>query len=87
MFGCKNVTLHPVNRSPLRLELCAHNRPPLYFCGLASSKIQSSMEIFHHKLLTREGKILANERTHPSYMTTLVHLFTGSVIQKVIIVT
>jgi hypothetical protein len=26
-----------------------------------SSKFQSSMTIFHHKLLTREGRILANE--------------------------
>ena len=37
-----------------------------------SSKFQSSMTIFHHKLLTREGIILVNVRTHPSSMTIFV---------------
>ena len=41
------------------------------------------MTIFHHKLLTREGRVLAYEYTHDSsFMTIYVHLL----IQKVIIV-
>ena len=38
-------------------------------------QFQSSLIIFHHKLLTREGKVLANGRTHPWSMTIFVHLF------------
>ena len=41
------------------------------------------MTIFHHKLLTREGRVLANGWTHPSSMTIFVHLFIRSVIRKV----
>ena len=48
-----------------------------------SSKLQSSMTIFHHKLLTREGRVTANGWTHPSSMTVFVHLFIRNVIQKV----
>ena len=48
-----------------------------------SSKFQSSMTMFYHKLLTREGRVLANGWTHPSSMTIFVHLFIRSVILKV----
>ena len=45
----------------------------LQFCNYChlqfdfSSQFQSSMTIFHHKILTKEGR--ANGRTHPSSMT------------------
>ena len=39
-----------------------------------SSKVQSSMTTFHHKLLTIEGRVLANGWTHPSSMTIFVPL-------------
>ena len=44
------------------------------------------MTIFHHKLLTIEGRILANGSTHPSSMTVFVHLFIRIVIRKATIV-
>ena len=50
-------------------------------------QIQSSMTIFHHKLLTREGRVLANRWTHAASMTIFVNLFIRSVIYKVTIVT
>ena len=48
------------------------------YCHLPSdysSKFQSYMTIFHHKLLTRVGGVLANGCTHPSFMTKFVLLF------------
>jgi hypothetical protein len=57
------------------------------YCHLlsgSSSKFQSSMITFHHKL--KEGRVLANGWTHPSSMTIFVHLII-SVIQNVIIMT
>ena len=51
-----------------------------------SSNFQSSLTIFCHKLLTREGRVLANGWTHSSSMTIFVHLFIRSVTQKVTIV-
>ena len=39
------------------------------------SEFQSSMTIFHHKLLKREGRRLADGWSHPSSMTIFVHLF------------
>ena len=63
----------------------------LQYCHLLSdfsSKFQSSVTIFHHKLLTRGGRVLANGWTHPSSMTMfVVYLYIRSVIQKVTIVT
>ena len=56
------------------LQCCDYCHLPSDF----SSKFQSSMTIFHHKLLTREGKVLANERTHSSSMTifcSLIHKY------------
>ena len=50
-----------------------------------SSKPQSSMTIFHRKFTTREGIVLANEWTHPSFMTVIVYLFIRSVIRKLAI--
>jgi hypothetical protein len=47
-----------------------------------SSKFQSSMTIVYHKLLTREGRILANRWAHPSSMTIFVHLSIRSVSWK-----
>ena len=41
------------------------------------------MTIFHHTLLTREGRFLANGWTHPSSMTIFVDLFIRSVFRKV----
>ena len=41
--------------------------------------------IFHHKLLTKEGEVSANGWTHPSPMTIFVHLFISNVIRKVTI--
>ena len=52
-----------------------------------SSIFQSSMTIFIHKLLTREGMVLANKWTHPSSTTIFVNLFIWSVIQKLTTVT
>jgi hypothetical protein len=37
--------------------------------------------------MTKEGRVLGNERSHPSFMTTFVHLFIKSVIRRVAIVT
>ena len=57
-----------------------------YLPSDVSSKLQSPMTIFHHKLLTREGRVVTNGWTHPSSMT--MYLFTYSlrrVIQKVTI--
>jgi hypothetical protein len=48
------------------------------YCHLQSdfsSKFQPSMTIFHHNLLKSEGMVLANGRTHPSYMTIFVNFF------------
>ena len=45
------------------------------------------MTLFHHKLLTREGRVLADGWTHPSSMTVFVHVFIKNVIQKVSVVT
>ena len=44
------------------------------------------MTISHHKLLTREGRVLENGWTHPSFMTIEVQVFTRSVIRKATIV-
>ena len=60
------------------------------YCHLQSdfsSKFKSSIRIFHHKLLTRGGRVLANAWTHLSCMTIFVQLFIRSVIWKVTIVT
>ena len=40
-----------------------------HLLGKCSSKFQSSMTIFHHKLRTREGRVLTNGWTHLSSMT------------------
>jgi hypothetical protein len=45
------------------------------------------MTIFHHKLLTRKDRVLANGGTHPLSMAILVHLFIRSIIRKATIVT
>ena len=45
------------------------------------------MTIFHHELLTQEGRVSANGWTHPSSMTIFVHLFIRSFIQKIASVT
>ena len=48
------------------------------YCHLSSdfsSKFQSYMTIFHHKLLTRGGRVLANGWTHPSYIKIFARLF------------
>ena len=52
-----------------------------------SARIQTflSMTILHHKLLTGEGRVLANGWTHPSSMTISVHLFMTSITRKVAI--
>ena len=65
------------------LQWCNYYHLPSDF----SSNFQSSMTIFHRKLLTREGRVLANGWTLPSSMTIFVHLFIESVIQKITIVT
>ena len=50
----------------LDLQYCGYSHLP----SDVSSNIQSSMRIFHHKLLTRrEGRVLANGWTRPSSMT------------------
>jgi hypothetical protein len=59
------------------------------FCLLPSdfsSKFKPSTIIFHHKLLTKEGRVLTNECTRPSSMTIFVHLFIISVIRTIAIV-
>ena len=65
------------------LQCCNYCHLPSYF----ASKFLSSMIVFHHKLSTREGKVLANGWTHPSSMNVSVQLFIRSVTQKVTIVT
>ena len=65
------------------LQCCNYCRIPSDF----SSKFQSSMTILHHKMLTREGRVLANGWTHPSSMIVFVHLFIKNRIQKATIVT
>ena len=44
-------------------------------------------QYIHHKLLTREGRVVATGWTHPSSMTIFVHLCIRGVIWKVTIVT
>ena len=39
-----------------------------------SFNFQSSKTMFHHKLLTREGRVLANGLTRPSSMTVFYEL-------------
>ena len=51
------------------LQCCNYCHLPNDF----SSKFQSTMTIFHHKLLTREGMVLANRWTHPSSMAIIIH--------------
>ena len=48
-----------------------------------STNFQSCMTIFHHKLLTKDGRLWTNGWTRPSSMTIFVHLFLKSVNQKV----
>ena len=48
-----------------------------------SSKFQAFMTIFHHKLLTIEGRVLVNGWTHPPLiMTIIVQSFLRSVLRK-----
>ena len=66
------------------LQCCNYN----HFQSDLSSNFEPSTTIFHHKLVTREGRVLAIIHLHhPSSMTILVHLFIRIVIQKVTIVT
>jgi hypothetical protein len=44
------------------------------------------MIIFHHKLLTREGRVWASWWTYPSFLTVFIHLFIRDVIENVIVV-
>ena len=64
------------------------------YCHLpnnVSSKFQSNMTIFHHRLPTREGRVLTNGWTHPPSpiyppsTTICVYEFKRSVIRKVTI--
>ena len=48
-----------------------------------SSKLQSSMTTLDHKLLTREGMVLTNGRTHPSSMTISSHSFIRNIYRKI----
>ena len=57
------------------LQCCNYCHLP----GDLSSKFQSSMTIFHHKLLAREGRVLANGWAHPS---SIIHDNICSVIHK-----
>ena len=60
------------------------------YCHLPSnfsSGFEKFMTIFHHKLLTWEGRVLANLWTRPSSMTEFVHIFIRGVIRKVTILT
>ena len=61
------------------LQCCNYYHLPSDF----PSKFQSSMIIVHHKLPTREGRVLTTRWTHPSYMIVFVNLFIRSVIRKV----
>ena len=65
------------------LQCCNYCHLPNDF----SSKFQASMTIFHHELLTREGRVSTDGLTHPSSMTIFIKLFIRSVVQKVTIVT
>ena len=65
------------------LECCNSCHLPSGF----SSKFQSSMTIFHHKLMRREGRVVTNGWTHPSSMIVYFHLFIISVIHKAIVMT
>ena len=77
------IIIHMLQHSLIKLVSKGKDK----FSSDFSSKFQSSMTIFHHKLLTKEGVILANRWTHPSSLTTFVHLFIRNVIQRVTIVT
>ena len=65
--------------------------PCIFFCEYYHSSsdflsnFQSSRLIFHHELLTREGRVLANGCTHPSSLTIFVRLFIRTVIQIITI--
>ena len=65
------------------LQCCNYCHSPSVF----SSTFQSPTTLFHHNLVTREGRVLANGWTHPSSMMVFVHLFIRTVIRKVTIVT
>ena len=62
------------------LQCCNYCHLPRVF----SFKFESAMTIFHHKFLTRVGRVFANGWTHPSCMTIFIRLFIISVIRKVI---
>jgi hypothetical protein len=51
------------------LQCCSYSHLPSDF----PSKFHSSMTTFHHKLLTREGTVLANGWIETSSMTIFVH--------------
>lgn len=52
-----------------------------------TSNFQPSMTKFHHKLLTRECRVLQMDELIHQSLTISIHLFITSVIQKVTIVT
>ena len=60
------------------LQCCNYCHLP----GEFSSNFQSSMTIFHHKLLTKVDTILINGWTHPLSMTILARLFMRSVLNS-----
>ena len=67
----------------VELQCCNYYHLPIGF----PSKSESSMTIVHHKLLTRERRVLANGWTHPSSMTIFVHIFIKNVIREVTVLT
>ena len=57
-------------RGGIELEYCNY----YHLLGHLSSKFQSPITIFYHKLLTREDRVLGNGWTHPSSMIMLFSL-------------
>jgi hypothetical protein len=78
------TTLNMIFTQPSHLQCCNYCHIPSDF----SSNFESSMTIFHHKLLlTREGRDSTNGWIQPSSMTVFLHIFIRGVIRKVVIVT
>ena len=67
-------------------EVCNISQECSHLWSGFSFKVESFVTIFHHKLVEKASRIMANGWTHPSSMTIFVYLFIRDVIRKVTIV-
>ena len=67
-------------------EVCNISQECSHLWSGFSFKVESFVTIFHHKLVEKASRIMANGWTHPSSMTIFVYLFIRDVIREVTIV-